>query len=90
MKKIVMVLAALMLLLPVSGCNSEETRTVEWYLKPENKAAWEAKIAQCKDNPGELGNSPNCINARKAFDRQFLRGGERKPTVEPEFGFGKK
>ena len=75
----------------LSACGSgEETRTVEWYLMPENKAAWEEKLAQCRNNPGELGNTPNCVNARKAFDRQFLRGGENKPTIEPEFGFGKK
>lgn len=79
--------------LALSACGSEEeTRTVEWYLKPENKATWEAKLEQCRNNPGELGNTPNCINARKAFDRQFLRGsGEPSlPTKEPEFGFGKK
>ena len=84
------IIAVLAAGISLTACKSEETRTVEWYLQPENKAAWDAKLAECRNNPGELGNSPNCVNARKAFDRQFLRGGDRKPTVEPEFGFGKK
>lgn len=80
-----------LLMAMLSACDKkEETRSVEWYLQPENKSEWEAKLEQCKSNPGELRNSPNCINARKAFDRQFIRGGETRQIVEPEFGFGKK
>ena len=43
----------------------EQTRTVEWYL--QNKAELKKKIAECADNPGELGNTPNCINAKAAI-----------------------
>lgn len=89
MKKMVLALSVLGVLLPVSWCNAEETRTVEWYLKAENKAAWEAKLEECRNNPGELEKTPNCINARAAFDKDF-RGGEFKPTREPTFGFDKK
>ena len=73
------------------GCDkAEKTHSVEWYRAPENKAAFEAKLAECKNNPGELKNTPNCINAQKAFDLNFLQGGTYKKTVEPEFGFKKK
>lgn len=32
--------------LSVVGCSSEETKTVEWYVNPENKAALDAKLAE--------------------------------------------
>ena len=38
------------------GCSGEETRTVDWYLQPENKVAWEEKLKECNNNPGELNN----------------------------------
>lgn len=85
MKKCIF-LSVLFCLFTASGCKAEETRSVEWYLKPENKAAWDAKLEECQNNPGELEKTPNCINARAAFDRDF-RGGEFKPTKEPKFGF---
>lgn len=72
--------------LSVVGCSSEETKTVEWYVKPENKAALDAKLAECKNNPGELGNTPNCVNARKAFEQIFL-GGKFEKVKEPDYGF---
>ena len=66
----------------VGGCNAEETKTVEWYLAPENKAALDAKIAECKSNPGELWNTPNCVNARHAAERKIM-GGSFKKVQEP-------
>ena len=89
MKKIVLAPLVALMMFSVTGCNAEETRTVEWYLQPENKAVWEAKLEECRNNPGELEKTPNCINARKAFDQNF-RGGEFKPTREPTFGFDRK
>lgn len=81
---------ALATLTALAGCKSEETHSVEWYRSPENKAAFDAKIAECKNNPGEMKDTPNCINAFKAFELNFLQGGTYKKTVEPEFGFKKK
>ena len=69
------------------GCQSEETRSVEWYRAPENKTALEAKLAECKNNPGELKGTPNCVNAFKAFELNFLQGGKFEKVREPEFGF---
>ena len=88
MKKI-FVPAILAAVFALAGCNSEETKTVEWYLKPENKPALDAKIAECKNNPGELKSTPNCVNAFKAAERIFM-GGKFEKVREPEFGFGKK
>lgn len=83
------ILGLLLAVSVLSACGSgEETRTVEWYLRPENKAVWEAKLAECKNNPGELGKTPNCINARKAFEQNFLRG-DFKPMKDPTYGFDK-
>ena len=80
---------AITLALSIFGCNTEETRSVEWYLKPEHKAALDAKLAECKNNPGELKDTPNCINARAAAERIFL-GGKFEKVREPDFGFGSK
>ncbi|MDL2271806.1 EexN family lipoprotein [Desulfovibrio sp. OttesenSCG-928-I05] len=81
-KNIVLILAAFMSLAMVSGCNAEETKTVEWYLAPENKDALDAKIKECRNNPGELWDTPNCVNARRAAEKKML-GGKFKKVKEP-------
>jgi len=88
-KMTILTSAAIMCALLLFGCNAEETRTVEWYRAPENKAALEIKLAECKNNPGELRNTPNCINARKAFELNFTSGKFDK-VREPDFGLRKK
>lgn len=70
----------------LAGCSGEETRTVDWYLQPENKVVWEEKLKECNNNPGELNNTPNCQNARKAADKQFL-GGPFEKVKEPTYEF---
>ncbi|MDR0564683.1 MAG: EexN family lipoprotein [Azoarcus sp.] len=64
-------ITAMMLLAPLAGCwedkpaaSNEEVRTVEWYRghQPERQAMLE----KCKNNPGELRDAPNCVNARAA------------------------
>jgi len=82
MKRIVNFATIAILALSLAACNSEDTKTVEWYLKPENKAALEVKIAECKNNPGELWNTPNCQNARMAFEKRLL-GGSFQKVEEP-------
>ena len=83
------ILPVLVMVFMLAGCTSEETKTVEWYLKPENKPALDAKIAECKNNPGELKSTPNCVNAFKAAERIFT-GGSFEKVREPEYGFGKR
>ena len=37
---------------------AEETKTVDWYAASQNKPALEAKLAECRNNPGELRDTP--------------------------------
>ncbi|HNW02846.1 MAG TPA: EexN family lipoprotein [Burkholderiaceae bacterium] len=49
------------------GCNSrveDTTQTVEWFSKNPNDR--KAMLAKCRDNPGELSATPNCVNASVA------------------------
>lgn len=64
-----------LLVMGVSGAfagpaSAEATRTVEWYLAPENEQALNAKIEECRNNPGELRDTPNCVNARQAVQKK--------------------
>ena len=43
---------------------AEPTRTVEWYRNHPSERV--AQLSACRDNPGELGKTPNCINAERA------------------------
>lgn len=73
-KKIIPLMLVGLFLLPAIGCEKkEETKTVDWYMAPENEAAFEAKLKECRNNPGELGNTPNCQNAELANHRSFTR-----------------
>jgi hypothetical protein len=55
----------------VAGCQkAEETKTVGWYMT--NPDALESKLKECKSNPGELGDTPNCINAAQANGRLWV------------------
>lgn len=49
------------------------TPSVDWYMAPENKAALEAKLKECRNNPGELEETPICQNALTAESRLFAR-----------------
>ena len=44
------------------GCK-EESKTVDWYKTHEKER--QEMLAKCKNNPGELENTPNCINAKE-------------------------
>lgn len=85
-RAIAFIVAAATLMLPLTACTSEETKTVDWYAAPENKTTLEAKLKECKNNPGELKNTPNCINAQKAADKIFL-GGKFEKVEEPPVPF---
>jgi hypothetical protein len=55
----------------LTGCNeadmAEQTKTVGWFLDHRNELA--VAIKACRDNPGELGKTPNCINANEARNK---------------------
>lgn len=86
MRKIILALLAITLLMSLVGCNTEKTITVEEYQDPKNKEALKAKLKECRNNPGELANTPNCINAQKAYDLSYF-GGALEKIKEMEFGF---
>lgn len=76
----------LLLSLFVFGCNQEtkeETKTVQFY--KENLPERQFKLKECKDNPGELMETPNCINALAA-DKSSAIGGykEFKPKQKEQ------
>ncbi len=84
MNKLV-IAAAVVGIMILGACNSnaEETHTVEWYLASENAEALDAKIRECRNNPGELQNTPNCINARQAFQKRSTSGRFQKVEEPP-------
>lgn len=62
MKKVLFILAVI---LAVGGCKkSEEVKTVSWY--EEHNEERLAVLDKCKNNPGELAETPNCLNASVA------------------------
>ena len=56
---------ALLLVIGLGGCG-EETKTKEYYMQPENAQELEVKVKECKNDPGGVGQTPNCINAIEA------------------------
>ncbi|MFO7582070.1 EexN family lipoprotein [Guyparkeria sp.] len=56
--------------LGLAGCGedgpatSTPTQTVEWFQAHETER--EAVLADCANNPGEMRDVPNCVNAQKA------------------------
>jgi len=64
MKKIILSLAMISALV---GCKQEQAeviQSVDWY--KENTAERAERLAKCRASPGELEDTPNCINAEQA------------------------
>jgi hypothetical protein len=59
----------------LTGCNesdrSRQTKTVGWFLDHRDELAMALKA--CRDNPGELGKTPNCINANEARNKVTIQ-----------------
>ncbi len=81
MKKIIVI--AIFSGVVLTGCfeetpkeKKEEVHTVAWFL--EHQDVMNTTLEKCSNNPGELLQTPNCINAiearRVAYDRQLSRG----------------
>lgn len=75
-------LSGALILLSASLTLAEETKTVDWYTAPQNRTALDAKLAECRNNPGELRDTPNCINARAASEK-LATGGRFEKVKEP-------
>ena len=58
------ILLSLLLIGVVAPVSAEPTHTVSWYQqRPFDRTT---TLQACRDNPGELGKTPNCVNAEKA------------------------
>ena len=72
-----------LLTISLMGCNdppTEEVKTVEYY--QQNKEEHEAKLKECKNNIGELGQTPNCQNAF-----QTIKEGSAGKLTPEKWGF---
>ncbi|MET4715993.1 hypothetical protein ABIF63_000096 [Bradyrhizobium japonicum] len=50
---------------------SQQTKTVGWFLDHRDELAMALKA--CRDNPGELGKTANCINANEARNKVTIQ-----------------
>ena len=60
-------------MITLTGCTKEAlepVNTVEWY--KAHDAEREAMLQKCQSNPGQLAETPNCVNAKEAASRVFL------------------
>lgn len=68
MKKLLMMICATAFL-AACGEVAEEVHTVDWFKQPENNQVLTDTVNACKNDPGTLGKTPNCINAFAANDQ---------------------
>jgi hypothetical protein len=71
MKTIHFILLSIAAAISLTGCNeadtSQQTKTVGWFFDHRDELA--LAIKECRDNPGELAKTPNCINANEARNK---------------------
>lgn len=68
------------------AAKSEPTRSVAWF--KEHVTERDATLEQCWNNPGELANTPNCINAEQASRGDDTGSLRKLDDIEP-LSFGK-
>lgn len=56
--------------LTVTACDAEKIYDVQYFR--DNAEIRREKIEECKNNPGELKHSPNCVNAIQAEHREIM------------------
>lgn len=86
MKTTTQVLLAMAVVAALSACGPKETvQTVDWY--KAHPAERDAMLNRCQANPGELADTPNCVNATDARNAQVWAssGGIVAPKA-PTFG----
>ncbi|MDR7049501.1 hypothetical protein J2X54_001956 [Duganella sp. 3397] len=71
MKQITVLLAMTAALSALAGCKEakapEVVQTVDWYKAHQTERT--AVLEKCKNNPGELAATPNCVNAHTAANQ---------------------
>ena len=59
----------------LTGCNEadkgQQPKTVGWFLDHRDELA--VALKACRDNPGELAKTPNCINANEARNKVTIQ-----------------
>ncbi|MBQ9682002.1 MAG: EexN family lipoprotein [Neisseriaceae bacterium] len=67
MKKSLLMIIVATAFLAACGKSAEEVHTVDWFKQPENNQVLTDTVQACKNDPGTLGKTPNCINATEAY-----------------------
>ena len=71
MKTIASILPIAAAVVSLAGCNEadtgRQTKTVGWLFDHRDELA--VTLKGCRDNPGELGKTPNCVNANEARNK---------------------
>jgi hypothetical protein len=49
------------------GASAQPTKTVAWFMGHHDEL--QTFLKACRDNPGELAKTPDCVNATKARNR---------------------
>ena len=82
MKKFSIALAVLMTL---AGCKEDQpvevVQTVDWYKAHDAERI--EMVKKCKNSPGEIAGTPNCINAKSAQDQTIFGSKNFNLTVTP-------
>lgn len=79
MKKTIL-LSVLFFMPYLAIADTPEVKKVDWYKQHETER--KAVIEECDQNPGELRNNPNCINAKAA--RESLTWSSRGGIIAPQ------
>ncbi len=71
MKAIISNLLLIAAVAGLTGCNesdpNRQTKTVGWFF--EHRDELQVTLKACRDNPGELAKTPNCVNAVEARNK---------------------
>lgn len=77
MRSLLVALLLALLCSPVFAETPQDVKGVKWYQEhPEER---KAMLDRCNDNPGQLRNDPNCINAIRAA-LSMSGGSVRRPA----------
>jgi len=73
MKPSVLAVLTTLSVLLVTGCSKDApVQTVEWW--KDHKTERTEMLYRCANNPGELGGTPNCVNAAEAETNSVVKG----------------
>jgi len=68
MKTMASILLLTVAVVNLAGCNEadtgRQTKTVGWFF--DHREELQETLKACRDNPGERGSTPDCINANEA------------------------